>query len=203
MEVGKMDIYVKIDSEKVIRDCITYEHEGFVKVEVEEIPYGILGGWFKLENGKIVEYPELKPLSQEVELQKIKEKLQTATEYYNELDVEQASLEEMKVARNGKLKEECNAAINAGFVSGENEFSFDEKDQSNFTQRLITIALGAEGPFKWKTKNNGVVEFTKEEFLAVVGNAEAHKIEQQEKFWVKEAAVLSAESKEELLSITW
>ena len=34
----------------------------------ETLPVGLIGGWFKLEDGVIVEYPELKPKSENEEI---------------------------------------------------------------------------------------------------------------------------------------
>jgi len=60
--------YVLIDSESIIRDIIEYQHDGYVEVETTlPLPLGINGGWFKLEDGKFVEYPELRPKDLEIE----------------------------------------------------------------------------------------------------------------------------------------
>lgn len=50
-------------------DAIDYPYNGYIEVELPDthLPAGINGGWFKLENGQIVEYPELRPKDPEVE----------------------------------------------------------------------------------------------------------------------------------------
>jgi len=52
--------YLKLNNEGFITDCIDYEFEGYVPYE-GEVPQSCHAGWFKLEDGIIVEYPELKP----------------------------------------------------------------------------------------------------------------------------------------------
>lgn len=60
-----MKFYLKTDEENTIIDAITYEHEGYVEYESDSLPVGVHGGWFKLENSELVEYPELKPMAAE------------------------------------------------------------------------------------------------------------------------------------------
>lgn len=63
-----MKFYVMLDNDNVIRDVIDYPHEGYIEIEAHlPLPVGVNGGWFKLENGQIVEYPELKPTDPEIE----------------------------------------------------------------------------------------------------------------------------------------
>lgn len=57
-----MKYYLQINEKNIITDVINYESEGYILYETE-LPFmaGINGGWWKLENGIVVEYPELKP----------------------------------------------------------------------------------------------------------------------------------------------
>jgi hypothetical protein len=58
----KKIMYVQKDLNDVIRDIIEYEHAGYIPVEMEiPLPLGIINGSFKLEGGKVIEYPELRP----------------------------------------------------------------------------------------------------------------------------------------------
>ena len=59
------DFYFKLNG-TVITDAIDYPYEGYTKVTLAEnqLPAGINGGWWKLENGVAVEYPELKPIDE-------------------------------------------------------------------------------------------------------------------------------------------
>lgn len=75
-----MKVYLKVDENYVIRDCITYPYEGYVEYEIAEIPQGINGGWFKLENGAVVEYPELKPKTESDEIAELKQLVADLTE---------------------------------------------------------------------------------------------------------------------------
>ena len=55
-------LYLQLDQNNIIRDCIEYPHEGYIEHEATlPLPIGLIGGWWKLENGEFVEYPELKP----------------------------------------------------------------------------------------------------------------------------------------------
>ena len=74
--------YVLLDGDNFIRDVIEYEHDGYAEVELPfPLPVGINGGWWKLENGQLVEYPELKPKdSTEIEIEQVKELLADLTE---------------------------------------------------------------------------------------------------------------------------
>lgn len=68
-----MKFYVQLDSGNIIRDIIEYEHPGYISVEAElPLPVGINGGWFKLEDGKFVEYPELRPNKDTLEMTEVK-----------------------------------------------------------------------------------------------------------------------------------
>lgn len=72
-----MKIYLQVRPDNVITDCITYPYANYVEHEVDFIPQGINGGWFKFEGGEIVEYPELKPISRDEEIEKLKERQST------------------------------------------------------------------------------------------------------------------------------
>lgn len=68
-----MKIYLQVRPDGVITDCITYPHGDYVEHEMDYIPQGINGGWFKLIDGKVVEVPELKPVSKDDEIEKLKQ----------------------------------------------------------------------------------------------------------------------------------
>ncbi|WP_309087241.1 hypothetical protein [Domibacillus sp.] len=151
-----------------------------------------------------------RPLTENEELaflkkknEELEAKFKTASEKYDALDKEATPLSELKELRIAKLKEECSAAIYEGFTSGQYKFGFNERDQENFTQRMLTIVAGAVGPFDWKTKNAGVVSLIKEEFVTAINDAEAHKIAKQKKYWALEAQILAAETNAEIDAVTW
>jgi hypothetical protein len=139
------------------------------------------------------------------ELKKLQDSLKSASEKYADLNQETATLEEVQSAKIAQLKEQCTQSIYEGFASNSlgHIFGFNELDQANFTQRMLTIVAGAVGPFKWKTKDAGVVELTADEFKTVVNEAEAHKLNQQERYWELETLVLAATTKSDVDAIIW
>lgn len=67
-----MKIYLQVRPDGIVTDCITYPHGDYVEHEVDYIPQGINGGWFKFIGGKVVEVPELKPVTRDEEVEKLK-----------------------------------------------------------------------------------------------------------------------------------
>jgi Domain of unknown function (DUF4376) len=204
--------------------------------DVLEIPYGQYAQDFAECNGYRVNpetlelefsYPDpnnpeapqvfQKPLSEQVK--EIESKLKTADEKYKELDLNTATIEEVRQLKIEQLKYLCTHAIYHGFSSVNGyEFGFNAHDQSNFEKMTAKINLWkhllAEGkltqadydskfPIKWKTKNNGIVELTEDEYIQVTDDAEAHLLAQQIKYWQLEAQVLAATTKEEIDAINW
>jgi hypothetical protein len=56
-----MKYYLQVNQEtNIITDMIDYPYSDYVEYE-GTITEPVHGGWFKLEDGIIVEYPELKP----------------------------------------------------------------------------------------------------------------------------------------------
>lgn len=113
-------------------------------------------------------------------------------------------LEAEKQKKINQLKEVCNRAIFEGFTSTNGyTYGFNELDQANFTQQSVLILNGSTGSIKWKTKDAGVVEHTVAGFQAVINDAAAHKLAQQEKYWALETQVLSATTLEEIEAVVW
>lgn len=55
-------MYVQTDKNNVVRDILEYQYSDYEPIELElPLPLGIMNGSFKLENGELVEYPELRP----------------------------------------------------------------------------------------------------------------------------------------------
>ncbi|QFF98903.1 hypothetical protein PB01_08690 [Psychrobacillus glaciei] len=67
--------YLQVQPDERFTDAIEYPHSNYVKTEASQLPPEILGGWHKLENGKIVEHPELKPKTKDGEIAGLKEQL--------------------------------------------------------------------------------------------------------------------------------
>lgn len=53
--------YLQVNQNNIITDIIDFEYPGYIEYEAEFIPDGVHGGWFKFENGEIIEIPELNP----------------------------------------------------------------------------------------------------------------------------------------------
>lgn len=168
----------------------------------------ILREWL-IQNGvPQEELDNVEPLPIVQDVGNLKEKTKTAKEIYEELlQNESTTLEELKQARINLLKDECSEAIYEGFTSSLGyEFGFQPHDQINFTQQMLLIVADKNSEItiiQWKTKNQGIVKLTKEEFLQIVEEAKQHKLNQQQKYWMKEELVLVAQSKEEIQLITW
>ena len=60
----------------LITDAIEYPYDGYIAIQLDSLPAGVNGGWFKLESGVIVEYPELKPISPGDEIETLKAELE-------------------------------------------------------------------------------------------------------------------------------
>jgi hypothetical protein len=159
-----------------------------------------------------------KPLTEQIE--ELENKLKTPDDKYKELDLNTATLEEVRTAKINQLKYLCSQAIYAGFTSSVNGyvFGYNEHDQSNFEKQTALLNLwynqlnagkitqeqfNANFPIKWKTKNHGIVDLTEEEYLQVIEDAKAHQLSKQIKYWQLEAQVLAATTKEEIDAIVW
>lgn len=143
------------------------------------------------------------------EKKEIENRLLTADERYNLLDIENIPLEVLKRAKISQLGEKCREEISNGFYSKTVGYNFGfniEHDQANFTQQmLLIIASGGNytAPIQWKTIEGLVVILKVEEFLAIVNEATIHKISNQEKYWQLERQVLNSETNLEVDSINW
>ena len=62
--------YFKVNDENLIEDVVEYSYEGYQEVELDmtHLPAGVNGGWWKLENDVLVEYPELRPIENQEDL---------------------------------------------------------------------------------------------------------------------------------------
>ncbi|MHC5291083.1 hypothetical protein CHCC14819_0447 [Bacillus licheniformis] len=88
----------------------------------------------------------------------------------------QLVFEEAKERKIAELSEACNAAIVGGFEFDGNVFQFSERDQANFNQQLTILLLYPEiDSVTWKTENNGVRVFTREQFIETCKAGERHK----------------------------
>jgi len=60
-----MKYYLQVNQEtNIITDCIDYPYSDYIEYD-GTITAPVHSGWFKFENGRPIEYPELKPVPQE------------------------------------------------------------------------------------------------------------------------------------------
>lgn len=102
--------------------------------------------------------------------------------------VEGASLNEvltpLKTSKAEELSSMCNQLIEKGFFHNGDLFQFNMIDQSNFNQQLSMIPLDTNiSTIYWKTENNGVKAFTKDEFIAICKTGEYHKKSHITHYW--------------------
>lgn len=128
----------------------------------------------------------------------------SSVNYYNLLDKEKATLEEVRDAKYFALKEECDKHILFGFYSASTgaRYGFSETDQMNMTQQMILFFINPS-PIMWKTEDKGLISLTKEKFLTLAFEAQAHKEKQINNWWKLKANILAAQTKEEIMAFEW
>lgn len=174
------------------RECLYYK----VNIETKQLEF------VYNENTNIGE----KPLVEQIK--ELKNQLFTADERYQSLNKSAISIEELKQYKILQLKELCSNTIYQGFTSSVNGyiFGFSEHDQANMAQQTLLIVASNgnyTSPIQWKTKNNGVVNLTVDEFNIIINEAASHKLTQQNKYWDLEQQVLLAETLEDVDVIVW
>lgn len=116
-------------------------------------------------------------------------------------------LEHYKQDKISELNEACEETILAGFYceATGHYYEFSAYDQMNFTQQYIRLMANPNeaGPIRWKTEDAGVIEHTREEFLAVCDAAEVHKRGNIEHYWKLKERVGQATTFEEVNAIHW
>ena len=97
----------------------------------------------------------------------------------------QYALNEQKKMTITRYNTECNQLIESGFEYNGDEFAFSlEKDQANFAQQMmVLITQPATDSVQWMTENNGVKEFTRDEFFAICQAGEAWKRSNIGSYW--------------------
>lgn len=63
--------YLQVQTDGTITDCISFPYGDYVPFE-GEVPQDVMGGWYKLIEGIIVEFPELRQVNREDEIEKLK-----------------------------------------------------------------------------------------------------------------------------------
>lgn len=112
----------------------------------------------------------------------------------------------MKPLKINELSADCNNAILAGFDYNGDFFTFTYEDQGNFNQQLTLFLIDSTiTDVTWKTENNGIKTYTKDEFIAICRGAESHKRSNVGKYWQLKQTIMNTQyqSIEDLKAVTW
>lgn len=116
-------------------------------------------------------------------------------------------LEFVKSEKYRELTDACNKSILAGFKTTDGLFyQFEEKDQANFTQQTILLIMDSNiSKVIWESgKNDGKFkEYSKEEFMNIVAQAQKHKSDNISKLAVLRAKLGTTKTVEEIKCISW
>jgi hypothetical protein len=107
-----------------------------------------------------------------------------------------------------ELNQACNGAILAGFSSAclgtSHTYQFSYDDQLNLNGQLTLInADPTITTLQWKTMDAGVLEHSRDQFIALCKDAIAFKQSQIQKYWSLKAQVLAATTEDQIDAITW
>lgn len=133
-------------------------------------------------------------------------KLKSADDRYKELDLNTASLVDVQAAKIAQLKELCDQAIQTSFVSTSlgYTFGFSKDDQDNLSkQALIFLGDATKTSCEWKTLDAGIITLTKDQFMNLLPEGEAHTRENVNKLWELIPQVQAATTNQEVDAIVW
>jgi hypothetical protein len=125
----------------------------------------------------------------------------------------QPTQEELQIAWIDFLKSEklnelniaCQSTILSGFVgSNGHTYQFDFKDQDNITQQMLFLVNDPTiATIDWKTIDAGIITHTRDEFLQMCKDADAHKRSNFAKYWTLEGQLDILTTEEEIKNINW
>jgi len=63
-------MFIQLDSDGIIRDCIDYAHPGYIEAPslTAPLPSGIIAGWYRWEGGQTVLVPELRQAALDMQI---------------------------------------------------------------------------------------------------------------------------------------
>ena len=104
-----------------------------------------------------------------------------------------------------EMEEECNQKILEGFLSTNGyEFDFAYNDQQNLNQQMTLLLLDSTiDQIPWKTKNETILNLTREEFVALVRESEEHKRKFITLYWQRKQEINQLETVEEIKRFTF
>lgn len=121
---------------------------------------------------------------------------------WTEGDVETA-IKMTKLNLKQQFKQECNRLIESGFEHDGERFFFDKEAQLDFTMQLTYINAGLAGDiFEWKTLDNNVKIYNREQFFSICQAGNNHYRENKGALWRLEVYIDGLTSLDELNSLT-
>jgi hypothetical protein len=122
---------------------------------------------------------------------------------WTEGDIDTA-IQMTKLEKKQQFKTECNRLIEEGFSYNEDHFNFRKGDgRDNLESQLIyLLAFPDDDNIAWKTENNGVKIFSRDEFFNICKAGKEHYRENTGALWELEAYIDALTSLEELNSLT-
>lgn len=180
-----------------------YENRVVVLIQVDSDGFEIEPVIFNLydENGnQVTEIPSnLVPPNQK---RLFTPKWNFETREWEEGDTELA-LSETKRMLIDQYNMECAAYIEKGFFYNDDFFAFSMfKDQANFSQQLTFLLARPDiTEVEWKTENNGVKTFTRDEFMEICTAGEQWKRTNMSQYWKLSDYIESLTDLEELNSL--
>ncbi|MFB6364430.1 hypothetical protein ACFCP7_10245 [Paenibacillus elgii] len=116
------------------------------------------------------------------------------------------SLEFLKEKKLTQLRLQCEHRILSGFssVRTKHKYSYSVYDQINTTGQIVMLlADDSITDVVWKTEDQGFVKHTREEFISVVSEADAHKKSCLTRYRQLKEQLNVARNVEELEHIQW
>lgn len=193
--------YLQVQPDGIITDAISYPYGNYTEFETDYLPIGICGGWFKLENGQIVEHPELKPSDPEVT--ELKQQLGLVAPYFNP-----STLDEIKVNKIYELSKACEEEILAGFYSnarGTKEWYTNSRDdQSNVIAQASLATLNPSIVPQWKSAAERIcTDFTLAQIVQLATDGATFKTERIKALETLKVQVSPLTTEAEVRAITW
>lgn len=114
-------------------------------------------------------------------------------------------LEKIKARKNAELKQACESAILAGFISSNGHtYRTNRDDQTNMIgQKDKILADSTISIVQWKTEDVGYVSHTRDEWLTVYNEAFDHKQQQLFKYDSIKGQVNACTTYEAIQAIVW